>query len=215
MGDGLVDIQQLIENVLSEDPDLFIPVLAGCAIILGGLVIGILRGMTGGVIVALLFGGLMTASPILVGKAGMSDGTTSRASTAAADADATPPVTAAVAQGAAEMALLNAEAITSLTRVVNSMRLALDGLGQVVAPQAGEDGASSEVVTLFSDSLDAAGDQLDEASLSLDQINLLRSRLQSDLNELQSALGGSEDTPAAVDPMDAPGGVSPATGAQN
>ncbi|UOM33719.1 hypothetical protein [Acuticoccus sp. I52.16.1] len=180
-----MDIEQLINDFLAQDPDLLIPVLAGCAIIVGGLLIGIFRGMTGGVIVALLFGGLMTTSPILIGKV-----TPPEPEMGAND----PALLAAdVAKGAAQLSIINSEAVTSLTRVVNSMRLALDGLGQVVAPTGGAagDSAGSEVASRFASSLDSAGTQLDQASASLDRINTLRTQLEDDIEKLQSALDGA------------------------
>ncbi|MEM1181163.1 MAG: hypothetical protein AAGM22_22665, partial [Acidobacteriota bacterium] len=49
-----------------DDLQWLLPVLAGLLIIVGGLLAGIIRGMTAGVIVALFFGGLMAMSPVIL-----------------------------------------------------------------------------------------------------------------------------------------------------
>ncbi|RAH96963.1 hypothetical protein DLJ53_30250 [Acuticoccus sediminis] len=185
-----MEIEQLIDQFLAQDPNLLVPVLAGCVIILGGLLIGIFRGMTGGVIVALLFGGVMTTSPILLGKVEIPGETVTT--------DTVDPARlgAEVAHGAAQLAVANSEAVTGLTRVVNSMRLAMEGLGPVLAPTTEgteSSGDTADVVARFTQSLDAAGTQLDQASASLDKINSLRSELESDMSELESALDGAPD----------------------
>ncbi len=62
-----MDIEQLIETFCPQDPRSVHPGIGRLVIILGGLLIGIVRGMTGGVLVALLFGGVMSISPLLLG----------------------------------------------------------------------------------------------------------------------------------------------------
>ena len=193
-----MDIEQLIQNVLSEDPNLFIPVAAGCVLVVGGILIGLFRGMTGGVVVALLFGGLMAASPVLLGKVAPGMPETEAAPAAPAPADT---LTARVARQAGELALMNSDALTGLTRVVNSMRLALDGFEQVNAPSGDVASEAPDGATRFRDSLDAAAAQLDEASTALDRINGLRTRLESDISELESADGATSETTSAPAPQ--------------
>lgn len=181
-----MEIEQLIENFVSEDPDLYIPVLVGVALVAGGLLIGLFRGMTGGILVALLVGAMMTLSPVwldaLDRQAGVQE-------------EETVPegqrIAAEVAKGAAELSVLNSEMVADLTRVINSMRSALVGLEPVLAAQSdGEEGDDDTAPTgqQFTANLASAGTEVDNALENLSDINQVRASLQASIRELDALL---------------------------
>ena len=182
-----MDIEQLVSDFLSEDPQLFLPVLAGLVIILGGLIIGIFRGMTAGVIIALLFGGLMSMSPILLDSL---ERTNARVNT----------VSAEVAQGAAQLSLLNSEVVTDLTRVVTTMRTALEGLGPLITPSGGAEstGGDPQVAQRFSQTLSDTEERLDIAIAAIDRVNAVKQRLQSNMAALEVEMQRASATATAT-----------------
>ncbi|MBJ3777571.1 hypothetical protein [Acuticoccus mangrovi] len=165
-----MDFEQLFANFQYNDLQWFIPVMAGLVIIVGGLLIGIIRGMTAGVIVALFFGGLMSMSPVLLN---------------ALQRQANPvnAVSADVARGAAELSVLNHDVVTELSRVVATMRSTLAGLAPIVTPAEGED--DNGVAERFNQSLADTEERLDAAISSLSRANLLRTRLEEDVQTLE------------------------------
>lgn len=166
-----MEVEQLFQDFQYQDLQWFIPVLAGLLIIVGGILVALIRNFTAGVIVALLFGGLMTMSPVLLN-------TLQRAQNPVAG------VTADVAQNAAELAVLNSEVMRDLSRVVVSMRSALEGLAPVVAPENG-DPPDAAVARRFTQSLSDMEERLDAATSSVQRADTLRARLEEDIDVLQ------------------------------
>ncbi|MCF3936557.1 hypothetical protein L1787_24500 [Acuticoccus sp. M5D2P5] len=158
------------------------PVLAGVVIILGALLIGIFRGMSGGVIVAILLGGLMASSPVILD-------TLQRQERAATTPDATLTATAVVARGAAELAEVNNQAILDLSRIVATMRNTLQGLGPRLAA-AGDDADAdgSTLADRFDRSLSDIEERLDSAIASLSRANEVRARLDRDIETLDAQI---------------------------
>jgi len=185
-----VEIEQLIENFVSEDPDLYIPVLVGVALVVGGLLIGLFRGMTGGILVALLIGAMMTLSPVWLETLDRQAGLTEP------EAPDSRRIEAEVARGAAQLSVLNSEMVEDLTRVINSMRSALVGLEPVLAAQAatgeGEEGETDdgapETAQQFTANLTTAGTEVDDALENLSEMNQVRAALQSSIRELDALL---------------------------
>lgn len=180
-----MDIAQLLQSV-AADPEAFLPVVAGLAIVAGGLLIGILRGMSGGVLAALLFGGLFSMSPALLDTLERTD---ERDGLVAAD----------VARGAAQLAVLNSEVVTDLSRVVATLRTTLAGLAPLVSPETGVGGRSIAPDPLlaqrFSQSLSDTEERLDVAIASLERVNTLRVRLESEMEALDTQTPRAETTP--------------------
>ncbi|WP_108662999.1 hypothetical protein [Acuticoccus kandeliae] len=169
-----MDVKELFDNFQTVDLQWFVPVLGGLAVIVVSLLVGLFRGMTAGVIVAILFGGLMSMSPILLNALQHREDTrVDRAS-------------ASVARGAAELAALNNEAVLDISRVIATLRNALDGLGPLL--RAPEDTDTTEEVARFTQSLTDIEDRLDSAISSLSRANLLRQRLEEEIQTLEAEL---------------------------
>ncbi|MEM7696382.1 MAG: hypothetical protein AAF318_18175 [Pseudomonadota bacterium] len=166
-----MELNELFSNFEYDDLQWFVPMAAGLVIIVGGLLIGMIRGMTAGVIVALFFGGLMCMSPVLLNALERTDGRADR-------------VTAAVARSAAELSQLNNDVVVDLSRVVATVRTALDGLSPLVT----EDALDAAVVQRFGQSLTDTEERLDAAIGSLSRTQLLRERLNEDLRDLEAEL---------------------------
>lgn len=168
-----MEFEQLFTNFKYDDLQWFIPVLAGLVIILGGLLIGMIRGMTAGVIVALFFGGLMSLSPVLL-------------ETLQREAYGSQPGSAALARSVAELAELNNQATMDLSRVVATMRVALEGLSPAAAAAdgggEGVDGGPADAAS-YTQALSDLGDRLDAAVETLSRAGEVRQRVS---NELQS-----------------------------
>ncbi|XWN33176.1 MAG: hypothetical protein ROR55_08945 [Devosia sp.] len=169
-----MDFEALFANFQYEDLQWFIPVLAGLVIILGGLLIGIVRGMTAGVLLALLFGGLMSMSPVLLNA--LQRGT-----------DPAVMQSAEVARGAAELSILNSQVMTDMSRVVTTLRTAMETITPVVAPE-GEEGENAVVAQRFAQGLSDTEERLDAAIDTLSRANVMRQRLEDDLQSLQVEL---------------------------
>ncbi len=167
-----MDFEQLFANFHYNDLQWFIPVLAGLVIIIGGLLVALLRGMTSGVIVALFFGGLMSLSPVLLEAL---QRTSNPASLASID----------VARGAAELTMMNNEAITDLSRVVATLRTAMETIRPVVSPP-GVTPDNPSMVQRFNQSITDTEEQLDSTISTLSRASLLRQRLQENINALDA-----------------------------
>jgi hypothetical protein len=170
-----MDVEQLFANFQYQDLQWFVPVMAGLIIIVGGLLIGMIRGMNAGVIVAIFFGGLMSLSPVLLNTLEQRQ------------AGPATPASTDVARGAAELAVLNSRVVADLSRVVASMRNTLDGLTPMVTAEPGTT-PSPVVVDRFTSGLSDLEARIDAAVSSVSRANLLSERLQDDLDELETEL---------------------------
>lgn len=167
-----MDLEQLFANFQYNDLQWFIPVSAGVLIIVGALLVALIRGMTAGVLLALFFGGVMSMSPVLLS-------TLQRTATASVTAGT------AVARSSAELTMLNNEVITDLSRVVATLRTALESLTPVVSPP-GETPANPGLAERFNQSLEDTEERLDSAIATLSRANLLRQRLDENINALEA-----------------------------
>lgn len=170
-----MDLDQLFVNFQYADLQWFIPVLAGLVIIAGALLIGIVRGMTAGVLVALFFGGVMSLSPVLL-------------ETLERRAGGMTPASAEVSRNLAELAQFNADFIAELSRVVASMRATLDGLTPMVS-DAATAGGDATAAQAFNDSLADTQTQLDAATETLSRATLLRQRLDESMEGMNAQVG--------------------------
>lgn len=166
-----MEVEQLFQDFQYQDLQWFIPVLAGLVIIVGGILVALVRNFTAGVIVALLFGGLMTMSPVIL-------------NTLQQPQDPVARVTAEVAENAAQLAVLNSEVVRDLSRVVISLRSTLEGLAPMVAPQ-DRDPPDAAVAQRFTRSLSDLEDRLDAATDSVREADTLRAQLEEDIGVLQ------------------------------
>ncbi len=167
-----MDFDQLFANFQYNDLQWFIPVSAGVLIIIGSLLVALIRGMTAGVLLALFFGGVMSMSPVLLS-------TLQRTATATASAGND------VARSAAELAMLNNEVITDISRVMSTMRTALESLEPVVSPPGGTPD-NPGLAERFEQSIDDSEERLDSAIATLSRANLLRQRLEENINTLNA-----------------------------
>ncbi|MEM6847795.1 MAG: hypothetical protein AAF580_06925 [Pseudomonadota bacterium] len=167
-----MNVEQLMADFQHDDLQWLLPVLAGLLIIVGGLLTGIIRGMTAGVIVALFFGGLMAMSPVIL-------------NALQRGGDRVGLVSADVARSAAALAELNNDVVVDLSRVVTSLRTTLDGL----APLVGEgSGVAADTAQRFTRGLSDTEDRLDTAISSLSQAATLRQRLSQDVQTLEAEI---------------------------
>ncbi|MEM0906515.1 MAG: hypothetical protein AAGJ94_04070 [Pseudomonadota bacterium] len=187
-------LQQLIEQVIQqheiESLDWLVPLGAGALIILVALLVSLIRGMTGGVLVALIVGGLMTMSSIILDSLERRDSV----------GDEAMNVVSGLSRDTADLAKLNHSILVDLSRVMNSMRLALDGITPVLEPQtptagvastAGADvtaGASPSVnndaVERFKQSLSQSADSLSGISSNISNGDSLIDRIEAGLEDL-------------------------------
>jgi hypothetical protein len=173
-----MDFEQLFADFQYQDLQWFLPVLAGLVIIVGGLLIGVIRGMTAGVIVALFFGGLMSMSPVLLNALQRTT-------------DPVSQVSADVARGAAELAVLNNEVTMDLSRVVQSLRTTMDGLSPMVTARddaQGQTGIDPDLAQRFTQGLSDTEDRLDATLDTMSRANRLRQRLEGDMEALEMEL---------------------------
>lgn len=168
----VMEVEQLFQDFQYQDLRWFIPVLAGLVIIVGGILVALIRNFTAGVIVALLFGGLMTMSPVLLD-------TLQRQ-----QQDPVARVAAGVARNAAELAVLNSEVMRDLSRVVISMRSTLDGLTPMIAP-ADRDPPDVAVARRFTQSLSDMEPRIEAATATIARADALRTALQQDIQVLE------------------------------
>jgi hypothetical protein len=167
-GDAM-EIEHLFETLQINDLQWFIPVVAGLVIIVGGLLIGMIRGMSGGVIVALLFGGLMSLSPTLLETLERSVGFP-------------PDDVAPVARSAAGLAIANREALGDLSGALGAVGEALDGLPAALR-QPG-DAAPNPAVARLADSLEDLRGRIAEAIAAAEQGEAASLRLESALEDM-------------------------------
>lgn len=172
-----MEVDQLFQDFQYQDLQWFIPVLAGLVIIVGGILVALIRNFTAGVIVALLFGGLMTMSPVILETLQRTQAT----------ADPVARVTADVARNAAELSVLNSEVMRDLSRVVISMRSTLDGLTPVIAP-ADRDPPDAEVARRFTQSLSDMEGRLDAATAAIARADGVRADLEASLQDLSAEI---------------------------
>lgn len=168
-----MNLQQLLSDFKYDDLQWFLPVLAGLVIILGGLIIGIFRGMSAGVIVALFFGGLMSMSPVLL-----------NALQRSAQFGPVDVASANVARSAAALSELNNDVIVDLSRVVASMRNTLDGISPLLENEDGEPAVSPAFLARFNQGLSDTEERLDAAISSLSRSTSLRQDLEDDVQTL-------------------------------
>lgn len=164
-----MDIEHLFSQLTYHDLQWMAPVAAGLVIVIGGLLIGIVRGMSVGVLAALILGGAMSLSPIIVGVL-----------------DKTPrnqlsPATLKYARDNLALASLNSEAANGLIRVANSMRIALDGLSPLLDGSGEGDAAA---VARYKRSLDDLEERIKAISGSVGEGEELVRSLTDDLDAL-------------------------------
>ena len=157
-----MDLGQLFSGLSYDDLKWFIPVLGGFALIVGGLLIGLLRGMTAGLLMTLFFGGLLCLSPVLLDALERRPAASSIAAVEAARSNA-------------QLTALNNDMIRDLTRVVNSSRIALEGLVPVL--EANE--ADTDAVDRFKQSLTSAADRLSVISDNMAEGQVLIRKLEA------------------------------------
>lgn len=157
-----MQLEELLSGLSYEDLKWLVPVLGGLIIIVGGLLIGLLRGLNSGLLVTLFFGGLLCLSPVLLNAL---ERRPSGASVTAVEA----------ARANAALATLNNDMIRDLTRVVNSSRIALEGLVPVL--EANE--ADTDAVDRFKQSLTSAADRLSVISDNMAEGQVLIRKLEA------------------------------------
>jgi len=170
-----MQLEDLLSNFQYEDLQWIIPVVAGLVVIVGGLLIGLIRGMTSGLIVALFFGGLLSLSPVLLNALQRPGG-----SIEAASAD--------VARSAADLAVLNNDAVRNLSRILATMRTSLDTLSPVVTGTGENEAVDPALTQRFNQSLSDMEERLDAAVNALSRDTLLRQRLEEDIAALEAEL---------------------------
>ncbi len=178
-----MSFEQLYETLTVEDLEWVVPLGGGVLVLVGALLVGVVRGMTSGVLVAVFFGGLLTVSPLLLGAL---DRTERRAGGASPE----------VVRGAAELSLLNSEVVTDLSRVVATLRTALSSLAPIVEENGDGGDADPRVAQRFSQSLNDTAERLDVAIGSLERANALRDELRDDMDALAVELGGAPSAAA-------------------
>lgn len=166
-----MELEQLFRDFQYDDLQWFIPVMAGLFIIVGGLLIGIIRGMTAGVLLGLFFGGLMCLSPVLLN-------TLQAQQTRAVD-----PVSSDVAKSVALLSELNNDVVVDISRAIATMRFALDGLRPVVENDADLDRAA--VLERYEQSLSDVEERLNAALASMQSSGELRTRLAADVRRME------------------------------
>lgn len=166
-----MDLGQLFNGLSYDDLKWFIPVLGGFALIIGGLLIGLLRGMTAGLLMTLFFGGLLCLSPVLLDAL---ERRPAASSIAAVD----------VARTNAQLTTLNNDMIRDLTRVVNSARISLDAL----VPLLSANGADAAAVERFKQSLTSTGDRLSVISDNMAEGQVMIRRLDTAVQTMEADL---------------------------
>lgn len=166
-----MNLEQLFQDFQYDDLQWFLPVLAGLVIIVGALLIGIIRGISAGVFLAILFGGLMSMSPVLLN------------ALQAQQARGVDTVSGDVAKSAALLAELNNDVVVDLSRAIATMRFALDGLRPVVEQDAEAD--LTAVSDRYQQSLSDVEDRLNAALSSMQTSGDLRTRLAADVRRLE------------------------------
>lgn len=174
-----MELENLFENFQYVDLRWFIPVIAGLFVIIGAVLVALIRNFNAGVIIALLFGGLLTMSPVILDALERSPGPPDRGAREVRQ----------VARDAAELALFNGAVVHDLSRVVNSMRSVLEGLTPVLNASGGNDTAAA---TRFQSNMDDLTERLDAATADVGRIDTLRSELEGTLEELNDAPGPRE-----------------------
>lgn len=173
-----MDFEQLLADFRYEDIEWFIPVSAGVLIIVFSLLIGIFRGMSPGVLMALVIGGLMSMSPIVL------------------DALEEPSVVGpradivSVVRSASDVAELNNDLIVDLSRVVASMRLAMESVSPALALEPGED--RDEAIDRFANSVQDVEERINVVIDSMQRSSELRQSLASNLSELEAAVAAAQ-----------------------
>lgn len=171
-----MNIEQLLADFRYEDLQWVVPVLAGLVVVVGGLLIGIVRGMSAGVVVALLFGGLLSLSPVML-------------DALQRNGERVAPVTADVARGAAELAVLNNDVLSELARVLTTLRTVMNSVTATGRSASEGEGVTlqtdEERIALMTGSLTRTKEQIDAAISTLARANLLRQRLEEDMQSLE------------------------------
>jgi hypothetical protein len=180
-----MDFGQIFQDFQYQDFQWLIPVLSGFVIILGALLVALVRGMTGGVLLALLFGGLMSLSPTLLAALEHRTATAAAAPGDSASVD--------VARGAAELSLLNSEVVTELSSVMGTLRNAMAGL----TPQEGASPAPDPAaVQLFTQSLTDTDAQLERTTSGIERMNRVVANLRADVARLEAEISTDPDSDA-------------------
>lgn len=165
-----MDLNSFIAGLDHEALPTIVPVLGGGLIVIGALLSGIVRGMGSGVVVALLIGAVLTLSPAFVSS-------TRPASVALSQA------TAQTAESAADLALLNTQALGDLGRAVASLNTAADGLKPAIASLEAQ---TDELVAAgFRESVNEAIGELEQAVDVMSRASAARQTLEDDLDTLQ------------------------------
>ena len=170
-----MEVEKLFENFQYQDLRWFIPVLAGLFVIVGAILVALIRNFNAGVIVALLFGGLMTMSPVILDALQKPQNTVARE-------------TGRVAQSAAELPRRSMERWCATCRGWSS-RCAQPS--RDLHPWSHRNGPGTPTRLLpggFVQSLSDMNERLDAATNSVERINTMRANLEADLDSFRGAL---------------------------
>ena len=166
-----MDIAQVFEDLTHQDLQWLAPVAAGLVIVIGSLFIGIIRGMSVSIFAALLLGGAMSLSPVILRTL----------------EEPRPNVATAAevryARDATRFASLESETLRELVRIANSMRLVLDGLAPLVE-EASDAAGDAEAATRYKTSLDDLAARIESISGKAGEAETLLRNLTNDVDAL-------------------------------
>jgi len=166
-----MNLDQLFQDFRTTDLEWLIPIGAGFLLILGGILIALVRGVSAGVVAALLFGCLLTLSPVLLDAL---ERQPSRAS----------PQAAELAQETAALVKLNNAAINDLSRVVTTVRTAIEGLIPEIAGSAAIDPAAKarldQAMAASAERLDAIAKNVAESQVMVRDLDATLDALGND-----------------------------------
>lgn len=175
-----MNVEQLLQNFQITDLEWLIPVVAGLVIIVGGLLIALVRGVSAGVIIAIFFGGLLSLSPVLLNAL-------ERQSTTPGSSHAVE-----VARDTAALAKLNNTTIVDLSRVVTTMRTALEGVIPSLEAAADIDPAAKARLT---QAMSSSAERLDAISNNVAQSQVMLRDLDAALDALENEMRRAPQSP--------------------
>ena len=166
-----MDIAQIFKDLNHQDLQWLAPVAAGLVIVIGSLFIGIIRGMSVSIFAALLLGGAMSLSPVIL------------RTLEQPRPNVTSEAELQYACDAAAFATLDNETARELVRITNSMRLVLDGLAPLVE-EASNAAGDAEAATRYKTSLDDLAARIESISGKAGEAETLLRNLTNDVDAL-------------------------------
>lgn len=166
-----MNLDQILENFQYLDLQWLVPITAGVLVIVGGLLIGLVRGVTAGVIVALFFGGLLCLSPVLLNALQRQTG------------GALSPSSVTLARDTVGIAKLNNTMITDLTRVMTTVRAALEDAAPLLDREEVDPAVKAkftEAMTTSQERLTALSDNLAQGQVMLRELDAALQALETD-----------------------------------